>query len=212
MTVRHTNTIDAGAASDGAAVVEGASSDDPGSASAGAGIDGGGGGGVEISIEVETAVDAGDVAWVAERAAAACGELGLSGRLGVAIVGDAAMSELHEQYKQVSGTTDVLTFDLNEPGGDPATLDGDVAVCWDEAARQAAAHGHAARAEALLYVVHGVMHLIGEDDGDEAAAARMHAREDAVLEAIGVGAIYSGGGPRDAGGGGDSGASGGGGR
>ncbi|MEO0587934.1 MAG: rRNA maturation RNase YbeY [Planctomycetota bacterium] len=201
MTVRHTSSTDAGAASDGAAVAEGSASDDPGSASAHAEPAGDAGDrGVEISIEAETAVDAGDVAWLAERAAAACGALGLSGRLGVAIVDDAAMSAMHEQYKQVLGTTDVLTFDLNEPGGDAAEgvagIDGDVAVCWDEAARQAAAHGHAVRAEALLYVVHGVMHLIGEDDLDEAAAARMHAREDEVLRAIGVGTVYAAGGER----------------
>jgi len=49
------------------------------------------------------------------------------------------------------------------------------------------------RRELLLYVVHGVLHCLGMDDHDEAAAAAMHRVEDAVLTAIGVGPVYSAG-------------------
>ncbi|MBL8759163.1 MAG: rRNA maturation RNase YbeY [Phycisphaerae bacterium] len=112
-----------------------------------------------------------------------------SGEVRVRVVGDAEMAAAHERHSGVPGTTDVLTFDLRERPDGP--LDVDVMVCADEAARQAASRGHAVEREVLLYAVHAVLHCLGEDDRDEASAARMHAREDEVLRAIGVGATFS---------------------
>jgi len=105
------------------------------------------------------------------------------------VVGDEEMAAAHARHSGVPGTTDVLTFDLREDPDGP--LDADVMVCADEAERQAAARGHAVEREVLLYAVHAVLHCLGEDDRDEASAARMHAREDEVLRAIGVGATFS---------------------
>jgi probable rRNA maturation factor len=99
------------------------------------------------------------------------------------------MDALHRRHTGVAGTTDVLTFDLREMGLGP--LDVDIVVCLDEADRQAASRGHAVERELLLYVVHGLMHCLGHDDHEEAACARMHAAEDAVLTAIGVGPVYA---------------------
>lgn len=131
-----------------------------------------------------------DSAWLAERARAAVEHLGAGGEVRARLVNDEAMAAAHERYSSVPGTTDVLTFDLRD-GEDPAApLDTDLLLCVDEAARQAGGRGHAVRLELLLYAVHGVLHCLGEDDHDEAAAARMHAREDEVLTALGLGAVY----------------------
>lgn len=70
-------------------------------------------------------------------------------------------------------------------------LDVDLLICVDEARRQSAARGHSIERELLLYILHGVLHCLGEDDHDPTDAARMHAREDEVLDAIGVGATFS---------------------
>jgi len=113
--------------------------------------------------------------------------------LTVAVVEDGEMAELHEQYTGVAGTTDVLTFDLLDQ---PYTVDGeqavegDIVVCIDEAQRQAKSRQHPARHELLLYAVHGLLHLMGEDDHDEDAYQRMHTREDALLERLGVGRLF----------------------
>lgn len=132
------------------------------------------------------------MAWVREQAVAAMGHLGLSGEARVRLVDDAAMAEAHERHCGVAGTTDVITFDLAEGasarGGE---LDVDLLVCVEEAARQASARGIEARREVLLYVLHGVLHCLGFDDHDEAASAAMHAKEDEVLAAIGVGATFA---------------------
>ncbi|MFN3168915.1 MAG: rRNA maturation RNase YbeY [Phycisphaeraceae bacterium] len=113
--------------------------------------------------------------------------------LTVVVVQDAEMAELHERYTGVAGTTDVLTFDLLDPPNDPddeQAVEGDIVVCLDEAVRQAQARRHPVRHELLLYAVHGLMHLMGEDDHDHAAYLRMHAREDSLLEQLGVGRLF----------------------
>jgi len=132
-----------------------------------------------------------DLEWVAARGSEAVAHLGAVGEVRVLLVDDAAMADAHERHCGVAGTTDVITFDLAEgAGASGAPLDVDLVVCVDEARRQASARGIPARREVLLYVVHGVLHCLGYDDHDEAASAAMHAREDEVLAAIGVGATY----------------------
>ena len=106
----------------------------------------------------------------------------------VAAVDDGHMARLHRQYLGLSGPTDVLTFDLRVHPDDP--LEGDIVVCVDEAIRQAASRGHDARRELLLYAVHGLLHLLGYNDQDPDPASAMHAREDELLAAIGVGPVY----------------------
>ena len=125
--------------------------------------------------------------WRGGKAAGGRGVWGGGGEVRVRVVGDQEMAAAHERYSGVAGTTDVLTFNLAEAGDG---LDVDVLVCMDEAERQAGRRGHAVERELLLYVIHGVLHCLGHDDHDEAAAARMHAEEDRVLEAVGVGATY----------------------
>lgn len=127
-----------------------------------------------------------DRAWLRDRAAAALAELGAAGEVRVRLCDDAEMSRVHERFCGDPATTDVLTFSL---GAGPH-LDTDLYVCVDEARRAATARGHAPAREALLYVVHGVLHCLGMDDRDEAERAAMHEREDRVLAAIGVGATY----------------------
>jgi probable rRNA maturation factor len=126
-------------------------------------------------------------AWLEAKAREALRVLGVGGEVRVRVVGDGEMGAAHSRYAGVAGTTDVLTFDLGEGG----PLDADLLVCADEAARQAAARGHPPERELLLYVLHGVLHCLGHDDHDEAAAAAMHACEDEVLTAIGVGPTYA---------------------
>ena len=128
--------------------------------------------------------------WLPERVAAAMAEAGaVDGTLNLLLVDDAAMGAMHQTFHGDSSTTDVLTFDLRDV--DDADLEGDVALCVDEAARRAAERGHPVRDEVLLYAVHGLLHLLGEDDHTPADYARMHAREDALLTAIGVGPRFA---------------------
>ena len=103
-------------------------------------------------------------------------------------VDDAEMSVLHEQYKNIPGTTDVLTFDNRDNPADPP--EGDIVICIDEAARQAKRRNIDTRTEVLLYAVHGYLHLLGHDDHDPEEFRIMHAEEDRILTGIGIGVVF----------------------
>jgi probable rRNA maturation factor len=111
-------------------------------------------------------------------------------RVAISVLDDDRMIALHRRHLGLDSTTDVLTFEQSDPD-DP--VDVDIAVCADEAARRAAALDHDLRHELLLYVTHGLLHCTGFDDHDDEAAAAMHAEEDRLLTAIGVGPVYRSG-------------------
>lgn len=121
-------------------------------------------------------------------------ELGVAGELRARLVDDAEMARVHGAYCGAEGTTDVITFDLT--GGRSArgeAIDADLLICMDEASRRSEQSGVPIAHELVLYLLHGLLHCLGENDRDEASFARMHAREDAVLEAIGLGRVFGAG-------------------
>lgn len=103
------------------------------------------------------------------------GDRGLS----IALVDDLTMARLHGEFLDDPTPTDVMAFPLDEDG-DPEL--GEVVVSLDTAIRQAPDSGLEPDAEALLYVIHGTLHLLGYDDHEPEPRARMHARQDALLE------------------------------
>ena len=148
---------------------------------------------VEI-VDATGRLAAADSAWVHEQAGRAAGLLGLSGAISARVVGDEEMAEAHAEFCGVEGTTDVITFDLTDPEEGMAAkgvVEADLLLCFDEAERQAKSRGHEARRELLLYIIHGVLHCLGHDDHEEAAYAKMHAEEDRLLGALGVGATFA---------------------
>lgn len=142
-----------------------------------------------IELTGEARPSQGDEAWLLSALGACAAHLPAPVRRAtVAFVRDARMCELHARFSGDSQTTDVLTFAQNAPG---EPIDCDIAVCVDEAGRRAAELGHPPRAELLLYVLHGLLHACGHDDLEPAAHAAMHAEEDRILSAAGIGALYA---------------------
>ena len=103
---------------------------------------------------------------------------GAGGEVSVWICRDGEIAELHERYQGIPGPTDVLSFP-----GDPPYL-GDIAISADTATAQAAEAGHSPNREIAYLALHGLLHLLGYDDLDEASRARMLARQDELLEAF----------------------------
>ena len=106
--------------------------------------------------------------------------------LSFVVVDDEKMAELHERYAGVAGPTDVLSFPLAEA----PLLVGEVVISADTACREAAARGHSAYDELLLYAVHGVMHLVGHDDHEAADRRRMRSAERRALAALGRESVF----------------------
>lgn len=92
--------------------------------------------------------------------------------LSILFVDIPTMTELHVQWMDEPGPTDVLSFPMDElrPGKDGAPSDpgilGDIVVCPDVAIEQARTAGHSTQEEMLLLVTHGILHLLGFDHAE----------------------------------------------
>ena len=135
-------------------------------------------GGSALSI----AVDLDELRRVGRRLAEA---VGTRFEIAVALLGDDEMDRLHREHSGVPGTTDVLSWPLDADDRS-GVVRGDLAVGVEVAAREAAARGRALEAELMLYVVHGLLHLLGERDDTHARRSAMVVAQDRLLAAIGL--------------------------
>lgn len=107
----------------------------------------------------------------------------------IALVGDQLMSDLHVQFMNIAGPTDVLTFELEHDVRGHVT-EGEIVLCVPEARRQAREHGTRIEHELLLYGIHGLLHLNGYDDQTEADFRAIHREEDRILVALKIGPVF----------------------
>lgn len=94
--------------------------------------------------------------------------------------------QLNTDFLGREQSTDVLAFDLRpslpeEPAWD---LVGEIYVCFDVAVEAAAVHGTTASYEVLLYIVHGMLHLCGQDDHTEQERGEMRRKENQIMECL----------------------------
>ncbi|KRE37939.1 rRNA maturation RNase YbeY [Janibacter sp. Soil728] len=90
----------------------------------------------------------------------------------IRFVDEPTMTVLHEQWMDLAGPTDVMSFPMDElrPGREGETsaegVLGDIVVCPSVAEQQAVTAGHAAIEEMLLLTTHGILHLLGYDHAE----------------------------------------------
>ena len=107
--------------------------------------------------------------------------------LTVRIVDDATCVDLHGQHFGDPTVTDVMTFPDGETDVETgAHRLGDLAVCIGTARREAAARGRPVAHELALYVLHGLLHVLGHDDVDDSDRATMWAEQVRILAVVGV--------------------------
>ena len=107
-----------------------------------------------------------------------------SAEISIAVVDDAAIHALNRHYLNHDWPTDVLSFLLGE---EDRHLQGEVIISADAAATSAAELGCSPGAEQLLYVIHGMLHLVGFRDKLPAEITAMRAAEAQYLLRFGVG-------------------------
>ena len=102
------------------------------------------------------------------------------------------MQRLNEEYRGLDHSTDVLSFPmldsgqrgrphvLQEPSPCPVML-GDIVICREIAESQAKEYGHSIEREIAFLFTHGLLHLLGYDHEEDAAAEAMRAVEDEIL-------------------------------
>jgi probable rRNA maturation factor len=94
----------------------------------------------------------------------------------VLLISDRKISELHRRFMQISGPTDVITFQH-----------GEIFISVETAQRQAKAFQTRLNDEIRLYLVHGLLHLRGFDDRDPKARRGIEAAQTRVLRRLSSG-------------------------
>ena len=123
----------------------------------------------------------------------------------VSFVSEEEIRKLNSHFRNSDRVTDVLSFpmmnDVDEivktvkfqqdeglieglDGGIPL---GDVVICTDMIRKQAEEYGHSQTRELIYLFVHSILHLLGYDHMDEDEKAIMRAKEETVMENIGIG-------------------------
>lgn len=88
----------------------------------------------------------------------------------VALVDDETSARVHDQFMGVPGETDVITFHH-----------GEIVIGVEVAFRQALENGEPPLRELFRYIVHGLLHLAGHEDGEPEERARMEAAQEPLV-------------------------------
>ena len=96
----------------------------------------------------------------------------------VTVVDAARMAELHEEWMDLPGPTD------GSPEAPAEGVLGDVVLCPEVAAEQAARGGHSRDDELLLLLTHGMLHLLGYDHVEDAEREEMFTLQDRLVSEV----------------------------
>jgi probable rRNA maturation factor len=108
--------------------------------------------------------------------------VGVRGAVDVLLADDQTLRHLNKTFRNKNKPTDVLSFPA--PSAFATKHAGDLAISLETAARQAATHGHPLPDEIKILILHGLLHLSGEDhetDNGEMAAREATLRRELRL-------------------------------
>lgn len=109
--------------------------------------------------------------------------------LSILLVDETTMAEYHERFMDLPGPTDVMSFPMDEMRAPPEDEDppmgllGDVVLCPQITAKQAAENGREPDAEAEYLLIHGLLHLLGHDHAEPEEKAAMFGLNDKIIAA-----------------------------
>ncbi len=108
-----------------------------------------------------------------ENAAAQDSPLSHLATLEVALVDDVTSDQVHRDFMDIEGPTDVITFHH-----------GEIVIGAEVAERQAAEYGEPLAREILRYLVHGLLHLAGHEDTEPEERATMEAAQETIVATL----------------------------
>ncbi|MBJ7449793.1 MAG: rRNA maturation RNase YbeY [Parachlamydiales bacterium] len=97
-------------------------------------------------------------------------------------VEESEICQLHDEFFDDPSPTDCITFPMDETEGDEYRVLGEVFVCPKAAFDYTSINGGDSNLELTLYVVHGLLHLLGYDDISTRKRAKMRAAEKRHLD------------------------------
>jgi len=109
----------------------------------------------------------------------------LAHQITVCFVSDKKIKELNLKYCGKANPTDVLAFDLSSPAAQ-GRIFADIIISADTAIRNAGIFQTSPSYEIYLYVVHGILHLLGYDDHAIKQKQKMRKKEREILEWLSI--------------------------
>jgi probable rRNA maturation factor len=106
------------------------------------------------------------------------------GLVNLVFTDDKRMRRLNRDFRSKDSSTDVLSFNIDEPD-DPQAVFGEVYVSVPTARRQAGAYGGTLSEELLRLFCHGLLHLFGFDHHTPADSRQMEQRHDRFMRKLG---------------------------
>jgi probable rRNA maturation factor len=91
----------------------------------------------------------------------------------VALVDDETSARVHMDFMEIPGATDVITFHH-----------GEIVIGVEVALRQAEEYGEPLGREVLRYFIHGLLHLAGHEDHEEADRALMEEIQEKIVSKL----------------------------
>lgn len=104
--------------------------------------------------------------------------------LSIVFIDNKMIKEMNKTFLGHNYATDVLSFDYHEPSS-KNTITGEIIVSVEMAVKQAQKRGYSIEGEIALYLIHGLLHLLGYDDRQKRDAKKMHQREKELLANLG---------------------------
>lgn len=102
--------------------------------------------------------------------------------LEVVFLSDKQIRPFNKTYKGRDRATDVLSFDLTDtPPDREDRFVGEILISVDKAAKNRIAFKTSLEKEFTLYIIHGILHLIGYDDESAKARERMEKKQAQIL-------------------------------
>jgi probable rRNA maturation factor len=146
---------------------------------------------IELVLQVESRAPAlPDEDFFAQVVARAAGPFRQRAELTIRVVDEAEGRELNRRWRERDYATNVLSFPADGLADIAPDLLGDIVLCAPVVAAEAAEQGKAVADHWAHLTVHGVLHLLGFDHEDDAAAAIMEDHERAILAGLGVADPY----------------------
>ncbi|MDD5431500.1 MAG: rRNA maturation RNase YbeY [Candidatus Omnitrophica bacterium] len=108
---------------------------------------------------------------------------GIKGEISICFVNDEKIKKFNRKYIGSNYPTDVIAFDISE---EKNVLLSDILVSSDAAIRNAKTYETSPKYELYLYVVHGVLHLLGFDDKTVKERDLMQKKAETILLRLGL--------------------------
>ena len=106
--------------------------------------------------------------------------------ISIQFLSDSTMKRYHKKYFNDGSSTDCMSFPLDEDPEDAIRCLGEILVCPKVALRHIHSnpeHG-TVYSEIALYIIHGLLHLLGYDDIEEKDEALMRKKETQAMSLI----------------------------